>query len=910
MSRYCGEHESRPILEAAQHWKLAALIGEGSVFSNRKLWTKPGFQALDRHFVQNLEEGEGTFLSKLKHQIGSAPNEAKQLAAEMCWVLGLCPSNTGPNQKRENIRTIWSWSGETLAADSPWLSSPVLTGVGSAGPAFNFHYWRELVFLIRFATAFQALTVDERQRLLASEWDFGTWLMQIPEAEARQFRHMLLYLLFPDSFERIFGQQDRKKIVQAFAGAATYENVRDDPLAIDRTLLELRRKLESENPTTDLDFYLPPLKTRWQSGGSTFTESTEQITAAHVVRALEEIDLNGVPRSAQSTTYDLIHAAKRYPPKYALALAAKYANGVELDRGEFSGGDETPAFGVLRDLGFNIERKDAIPNLLTKFLAQAQAGRDLSVQGYLEKYRGLKVRVSFGKGNFARIPWVAFLAEGQEVSQGIYPVLLFFREQKVLLVCYGVSEENTPTHTWGDLASTATVEAWFQSRYGHDPDRYGESYVVTAYEIGNELPIVAFNRDLDQLIEKYRTALGTGQQVRVGKGAQEKSANSSATVDLPLAVSSFAEALHKSHVSFGSNHTAIVTAFIGSLLAKPLLILTGLSGSGKTQIALRFGDWLGADKLHVAAVRPDWTGPDALLGYVDGLKSGLNGQAAWHVPDPLKFILRAAGDPKHPYLLLLDEMNLAHVERYFSDVLSGMESGQRCIPNLKMGKDGEWRMSPGEESHLPFPRNVWVVGTVNVDETTYMFSPKVLDRANTFEFRVGTDDLQFENRKPSRPEAGDAALIRGLLSVAIDDGWQHKNPASFAGLFGSRLKQVHALLARYGLEFGHRSFYEAIRFAALAEKAGLGGLDKTLDRVIMQKILPRLHGSRRKLELPILALLHFCRDLPDTEATEQELRSLTPEKVATQEPKLPTSFGKLTRMWDALRANQFVSFSE
>ena len=103
-------------------------------------------------------------------------------------------------------------------------------------------------------------------------------------------------------------------------------------------------------------------------------------------------------------------------------------------------------------------------------------------------------------------------------------------------------------------------------------------------------------------------------------------------------------------------------------------------------------------------------------------------------------MLKAAQDRLHPHLLILDEMNLAHVERYFADFLSGMESRQPCLPNLVKDEDGCWRVSTMGPSRLPLPRNLWVIGTVNVDETTYMFSPKVLDRANVFEFRVSTDD--------------------------------------------------------------------------------------------------------------------------------------------------------------------------
>ena len=180
-------------------------------------------------------------------------------------------------------------------------------------------------------------------------------------------------------------------------------------------------------------------------------------------------------------------------------------------------------------------------------------------------------------------------------------------------------------------------------------------------------------------------------------------------------------------------------------------------------------------------MRPDWTGAEALFGYEDGLKPPVDGRSAWSVPAPLEFMLNAASDSGNPYLLLLDEMNLAHVERYFADVLSGMESSQPCLPNLVKGADGMWRIRSQGPDRIPFPRNLWIVGTVNVDETTYMFSPKVLDRANTFEVRVSAEDIGATWRKPLRCEPGDPALIRGLLSISRDDNWQLEQPSSVPG---------------------------------------------------------------------------------------------------------------------------------
>lgn len=249
------------------------------------------------------------------------------------------------------------------------------------------------------------------------------------------------------------------------------------------------------------------------------------------------------------------------------------------------------------------------------------------------------------------------------------------------------------------------------------------------------------------------------------------------------------------------------------------------------------------------------------------------------------------------------------VERYFADVLSGMESDQPCLPNLAKDDEGQWRLVAGTADKLRFPPNLFIVGTVNVDETTYMFSPKVLDRANTIEFRVATEDLLADARKPipCAPAADD--LLLGLSVVAGDTDWQIDHPASHIADFQDRLRTVHRILATEGLEFGHRVFYEASRFAAILEAAGDPALSSALDLQIMQKVLPRLHGTRRKLEGVLTMLGHFSFD-HDASWDEIKKREFDPVAQDSALASLPQSFGKVVRMLNSLRANQFVSFTE
>jgi hypothetical protein len=369
-------------------------------------------------------------------------------------------------------------------------------------------------------------------------------------------------------------------------------------------------------------------------------------------------------------------------------------------------------------------------------------------------------------------------------------------------------------------------------------------------------------------------------------------------LDLNAVVESFAHSLAESHISFGDRHTEVVRTFVASLATKPFVILTGLSGSGKTQLAVRFGEWLGPGRSRVIAVRPDWTGPEQLLGYEDALQKTDGAYRGWYVPDALSFILTAANDPSSPYLLVLDEMNLAHVERYFADVLSGMESGEPCIPNL-VRANGVWRTRPNASEKIPFPDNLFVVGTVNVDETTYNFSPKVLDRANTIEFRVESAEFNPQSQKPISCKPGPQELVKGFLQIGRDKNWHLNHQMENAERFQQMLIALHDRLIEGRFEFGHRVFYEALRFGSIM--IGAGGTDwrEALDFLVLQKILPRLHGSRRNLEPTLVAIESFCAQLGDS----------SPEADGPR-PALPRTDRRVKRFIRILQANQFASFSD
>ncbi|RYG69485.1 hypothetical protein EON77_14665, partial [bacterium] len=196
---------------------------------------------------------------------------------------------------------------------------------------------------------------------------------------------------------------------------------------------------------------------------------------------------------------------------------------------------------------------------------------------------------------------------------------------------------------------------------------------------------------------------------------------------------------------------------------------------------------------ELVAVRPDWTDSRALLGFYNPLTRG------YATTPTLDLVIRAREEvaravaearAPRPFFLLFDEMNLARVEHYFSDFLSAMESGEA----LALHDD------PSIEDEVPrrleLPHNLFVVGTVNVDETTYLFSPKVLDRAFVLEFNDVNLDLLSGKAPSEDPSSTPLALTRwtdglSLFGKATDQEWATFE-ALEAGKYRTLLGAVHA----------------------------------------------------------------------------------------------------------------------
>lgn len=301
--------------------------------------------------------------------------------------------------------------------------------------------------------------------------------------------------------------------------------------------------------------------------------------------------------------------------------------------------------------------------------------------------------------------------------------------------------------------------------------------------------------------------------------------------------------------------------YITALLAKPFVILTGNSGTGKTRIAVQFAKYLQAQPSSnngevgkvsknwlLVPVGADWTDNTKVLGYFNPLAN--DNQGEYIQTDIFRLMQSANEHPETPYFLILDEMNLSHVERYFSDFLSHMESPE--VPFMIDGIDAE----------IQFPKNLYITGTVNVDETTYMFSPKVLDRANVIEFKPNQEEVlsEFIDSSTSQfinPASSWMSLAFMQLAKKVrSEDCPHKSEMEEVKKTMEELLEILSM-SDFGFAFRTAKEIRLYVSAALEFRKDVD-LTTVIDEQVVQKILPKIHGNRKEIEKLLQDLKAFC----------------------------------------------------
>lgn len=321
-----------------------------------------------------------------------------------------------------------------------------------------------------------------------------------------------------------------------------------------------------------------------------------------------------------------------------------------------------------------------------------------------------------------------------------------------------------------------------------------------------------------------------------------------------------------------------------SLSTKPFLILTGPSGTGKTISVRNLASSLNVYKdfdeeynIAFVPVEAGWKDGRHLLGYINPFTE--DGEK--YQTTPLIEILLKANYHKNidcPYFIILDEMNLSHVEMYFAKFLSLLEVSKHDelsnIPLLTVKeltllkknyqKNSEYLAYVNDAityGGLFLRKNIFIIGTVNIDETTYMFSPKVLDRAFVIE-KNSKKPSDISNRTVISERFKATMKIKDVVDFLMNETIKQND---FKNEVVEFLDQVYEIVEDF--PFGFRVVKEACDFYLKANELcyeynisleSLQNIENIFDEILMQKILPKIHGNRKQLSDLLNNLIKFC----------------------------------------------------
>ena len=478
-----------------------------------------------------------------------------------------------------------------------------------------------------------------------------------------------------------------------------------------------------------------------------------------------------------------------------------------------------------------------------------------------------------GQGNWASVPWIGIFNKSITTSatKGVYIVYLFTSdcESVYLTLNQGCTElkntlgKNKAVEKMKSIAEE--IIAAIDSRgfsIGDHIDLKDTRELPYLYERGTifykeykkgQLPSNdVLVSDLKKMVDIYNEYFAKIHQSNTLTNNDENSENNENNGKAKMSIRNIIEYIQKYIAAKGfSYEDSLIKNFYLCLKSKPFVILAGTSGTGKTKLVKLFAEAIGA-KYKLVPVRPDWSDSSDLFGHLD-----LNGR---FIEGALtRFIKEASEHTDKPYILCLDEMNLARVEYYFSDFLSIIETRRfdngiiisDPLVNKNIYGTSEAYDKFGE---LRFPENLYIIGTVNMDETTFPFSRKVLDRANTIEF-------SYVNLIPS--EISDE-MISALTNIGNDFlkseylQLSHCDDKDYVIKICTELQKINEILKIAEAHVGYRIRDEICFYMLNNKKNNLLPENEAFDYEILQKILPRIQGSNSTIKDMLIELFKYC----------------------------------------------------
>lgn len=543
-----------------------------------------------------------------------------------------------------------------------------------------------------------------------------------------------------------------------------------------------------------------------------------------------------------------------------------------------------------------------LPSIFNKFLGKASV--HYAIKG------------SVGVGRATKTPWIAIMDKDitHSTREGVYLVFLLSADYK---------------HVYLTLNQGTTVPGQFGPRLGIRDITRNTQFIRSILNKRNEF----LKQDGDAHIADERYRAGAIYYTLWNIEDEEKGLK---LLNLYFEIYQEYKEVRYSEKTLMINNinknTIINTKFrfyITAIKTKPFLLLAGISGTGKSRIVreLARACWdevsieYKAQKpknFEMIQVKPNWHDSTELIGYV----SRVSGTPVYVIGDFLRFIIQAWENLDVPYFLCLDEMNLAPVEQYFAEFLSVIESRKRnedgtitTDPILKKSTEDWYQVLIAEltggnemlrnrflEEGITIPKNLIVMGTVNMDETTFSFSRKVLDRAMTIEM----NEVDLYAGLDSKYERIGKLNSDMLIGTAVEGVDVYADNEEVCNKVLSYLQAVNDVLNGTPFKIAYRTRNEFLLYVVnnlpynLDEKGNEFSEDEViaiaLDEITSMKILSRIEGDDTKIKHSLLESL--------ITTIEAQLLILTGEEKKIES----ISVAKLKEMKERLTLSGYTSF--
>lgn len=536
------------------------------------------------------------------------------------------------------------------------------------------------------------------------------------------------------------------------------------------------------------------------------------------------------------------------------------------------------------------------------------------------------VTASVGQGNWANIPWICIFDQTitRTATKGVYIVYLLSEDGKSIYLtfnqgCTDIKRIHTKRETISIMRELAEgLISKINNRgfqYDHEI-RLGENLTDLAeyyqegtifykkYEKENLTSEKELHSDLKNMLEIYKDYVDLLNE--------EKLTIESDGVGNTLSVYDIVEHIKSYIETEGFTYeSGLIENLYLSLKSKPFVILAGISGTGKTRLVKLFAEAIGANSTNgrykMVSVRPDWSDSSDLLGHMN-----LNGE---FIPGTIiDFLEKAKNDSEYPYFLCLDEMNLARVEYYLSDVLSVIETRDLNADGKIVSEElvslpyyGGDKLAAKKYGALQLPENLYIIGTVNMDETTFPFSRKVLDRANTIEFSTVHLVPSFQNELENEVKAMN--LKNSFLKTQYLLLKQCQAEADYVEEICLELETINNILQIANSHVGYRVRDEIVFYLLNNKNVELFTPEDAMDYEIMQKILPRIQGSSFSVKKMLCDLFRHCaKDYDGYKIENEDISSKMINVLKENACKYPRSAEKIVFMVRRYEEDGFTSY--